>query len=664
MCGICGIVSPRAPSELQGALDAMVESLLHRGPDGQDAKIFQSSGLACAVGFGHARLAIIDLSDAGRQPLSNEDGTIWLIFNGEIYNFKELRAELEAKGHRFRTQTDSEVIVHLYEELGTSCPERLNGMFAFAILDLPKRRLLFARDHIGVKPLYYWSGPGGFVFGSEIKAILASGLYSPEVDWQGVHDYFTYLYTPCPATVFRGIRQLPPAHRLVYDLSGGVPKIERYWQVSRREDVERASIPALREQLRALLTDSVKRQLISDVPLGVFLSGGVDSTIVTGLARREGIPLQTFTVVFEGEEFAFYNEQEISRQVSRHLGTVHQELSVAPSDPAAMLNLVEFFDQPFGNPTAYLMYLICAQARKHITVALNGAGGDELYAGYPRYRAARLAHRLRWIPRSFLRAGSGVLDLFHDSYRTMRLRRARKFLEGLDADFPRQFVKWTYFFDEPAKAELISPHAHNGGHGPCDSSERLIRQAGEHSALAEFENRMLHADVLTFLPDNILEYTDKMGMAVALEARVPLLDYRFVEFSLNVPFAFKLKDGQSKWLLRESFPEFFPPAARTAPKRGFNAPLAHWMLHVFDDYFEPGRRPGHSQDLFGEDAGATWREGILNPAFVQELRGQHQRGLRDNSYELFSILMFDVWWRKYIKRSLPRLHAGEVRLSR
>lgn len=664
MCGICGIVSPGAPNELQGALDSMVRTLLHRGPDGHDTKIFESPGAPRAVGFGHTRLAIIDLSDAARQPLSNEDGTLWLIFNGEIYNFQELRAELEAQGHRFRTQTDSEVIVHLYEELGTSCPERLNGMFAFAILDLPNRQLFLARDHIGVKPLYYWSGPGSFVFGSEIKAILASGLYTPEVDWQGVHDYFTYLYTPCPATVFRGIRQLPPAHRLVYDLQAGTLEISRYWQVSRREEIERASVPELREQLRLLLTDSVKRQLISDVPLGVFLSGGVDSTIVTGLARQEGIPLRTFTVVFEGEEFAFYNEQEISRQVSRHLGTVHQELSVAPSDPAAMLNLVEFFDQPFGNPTSYLMYLICGRARKHITVALNGAGGDELYAGYPRYRAARLAHRLRWVPRSLLRAGSGVLDLFHDSYRTMGLRRARKFLEGLDADFPRQFVKWTYFFDEPAKAQLLFPRSHNGANGSCDSSERCIRLASTRSALWEFENRMLHTDVLTFLPDNVLEYTDKMGMAVALEARVPLLDFRFVEFSLNVPFSLKLKGGQSKWLLRETFPEFFPPPAWIAPKRGFNAPLAHWMLNAFDAYFEPPARPGPAQELFGDDAGATWREGILNPTFVQELRGQHKRGLRDNSYELFAILMFDVWWRKYIKRSLPMVHTSEVKLSR
>jgi len=610
------------------------------------------------VALGHTRLAIIDLSEAGRQPMSNEDGTVWVVFNGEIYNFQELRTELEKKGHQFQSQTDSEVIVHLYEERGVACVEPLNGMFAFAVLDLRNQRLLLARDRIGIKPLYYWTGPHGFLFGSEIKAILASGLYTADVNWQAVHDYFSYLYVPCPETVFAEIQQLPPAHRLVLSLQDGERRFERYWQVQRLEHIEGASFEDLQGMVKELLTDSVRRQLVSDVPLGIFLSGGVDSTMVTGLAKRADASVRTFTVVFQGKEFASYNEQETSRRVAQHLGTEHRELVVPPIDPAEILNLVEFFDQPFGNPTLYLMYLICKHAREHIKVALCGAGGDELYAGYPRYRAAQLARRLAWIPRPILRAGGRALGLFRDSYGTMGARRRRKFLEGLDADSVTQFVNWTYFLDENAKSKLL------GHRSPADRlarSERFLRSAVEESGLADPQNRFLHADVQTFLLDNVLEYTDKMSMGVPLEVRVPLLDHRFVELSLNVPFAYKLHRGQSKLLLRKTFSEFFPSTARDAPKRGFNAPLAHWILRVFDSYFD---RSPRFRDWLGADVGATWQEGTLDWAFIQDLRGQHRRGTRDNSYELFSIIMFDVWWRKYVKGSLPLVHEPSAKTSK
>jgi len=616
--------------------------------------------------LGHTRLAIIDVSEAGRQPMSNEDGTAWLIFNGEIYNFPELRARLEVQGHRFRSRTDSEVILHLYDELGPDCVRHLNGIFAFAILDLKRDLLLLARDPIGVKPLYYSATADHFLFGSEIKAILASSMYHAEVDWQAAHDYFTFLYVPGPRTMFQGIVQLPPAHRLVLNLADNSLLLERYWEVRRHEKIENASFTNLKALVRERLAASVKGQLISDVPVGVFLSGGIDSTIVTGLAREGKGELNTFTVTFEDKDFEFYNEREKSLAVSRHLGTRHHELPAPKIDPTEILDLVEYLDQPFGNPTSYLMHLLSRVAREHITVALCGVGGDELYAGYPRYRAVRLARQLGWVPRPCLRWGRKALDLVRDSYRTMALKRARKFLDGLEGDFFSQYAKWTYFLDEEKKAQLWREIPGGNGRGNHRApSVDVLRRAMGRSVLADPENRILHMDVQTFLVDNILEYTDKMSMAVALEVRVPMLDPEFVELSLNVPFRFKMRRGGTKALLRDAFDEFFPPVARNAPKRGFNAPLAHWILSVFDEYFEASVRPLHPlKDRMGEDIGRTWCEGVLDWTFIQELRAQHRQGRRDNSYELFAVILFDVWWRKYITGTLPMVHWQAAGIQR
>ncbi len=586
--------------------------------------------------------------------MCNEDETVWLVFNGEIYNFPELRSKLESHGHNFRSRTDAEVIIHLYEEEGPNCVDKLNGIFAFVILDLKQDRLLLARDPIGVKPLYYCRTQDHFSFASEIKGILACSLFENNVNWQAISDYFTYLYVPGPETAFEGILQLPPGHRLIVNLSDLSVSLERYWSVRRREDLENASYDDLKLTLRDRLAASVKRQLVSDVPLGVFLSGGVDSTIVAGLAKSEEAHIRTFTIVFEGEEYRFYNEAETSRAVSQHLGTDHQELVVSRSEPADILDLVEFFDQPFGNPTSYLMHLLSQTAREHITVALCGAGGDELFAGYPRYSAVRLARRLGWIPRSMLRFGSKALEMVRDSYRTMQLKRARKFFEGLDSDFYVQYAQWTYFLNEDKKDHLFLQQPERYHPHDLAVSSRILRLAMERSSLRDADNRVLHMDLQTFLVDNILDYTDKMSMAVGLEVRVPLLDPEFVEVSLNTPFACKIRSGVPKSVLRDAFAEFFPPVALSAPKKGFNAPLAFWIVTVFDSYFEASRSPRHPlRKLMGDDIGISWREGILDWNFIEQLRQQHRRGQRDNSYELFAFIVFDVWWRKYVARTSP-----------
>src|ERR1700722_1973361 len=655
MWGISGLTAKRFDEvDLQAAIVRMANAIRHRGPDGMDVRCFGPPTISQGVALGHNRLAIIDVSQAGREPMTNEDGTVWLVFNGEIYNFQELRKRLESRDHRFHSGTDAEVIIHLYEEMGPSCVKEMNGIFAFAILDLKRDLLLLARDPIGVKPLFYSATPDHFLFGSEIKAILASSLVSPSVNWKAVSDFFTYLYVPGPQTAFREIQQIPPGHSVTVRLRDNSIAIERYWDVCRNPTFEHSSYDQLKSSIQETLAASVKRQLVSDVPIGVFLSGGIDSTIVTGLAKREKQDIQTYTLSFTGEEFRFYNEAAKSRSVSKHLGTEHLELSLDLPDVTSILNLVEFDDQLFANPTSYLMYQLSLKARQHITVALCGAGGDELFAGYPRTSAICWARRLGWTPKGLLRFGGTALGCLRDSYQTPYLRRARKFLGGLDSDFFVQYANWTYFMNDDQKRQLLlRTSAGNDLH----SSVEILRKAYSQSSLAEQDNRILEMDLNTFLVDNVLDYTDRMSMATALEVRVPLLDPGFVEMSLNTPFAYKIRNAESKAILVDAFREFFPPESRGAPKRGFNAPLAQWFERLLDPYFDAADRSSRPlEKRFGEDVGASLLDGILDFSFIQRLLSQHRQGKRDRSHELFACIIFDVWWRKYVKRTESLVH--------
>ncbi len=455
MCGIAGTINHLDVDRL----DAMTDAQAHRGPDDRGVRIFPEE----RVGLGHRRLSILDLSPAGHEPMSNADETLWITFNGEIYNFIELRRELEEEGCEFKSQADTEVILRLYEREGTDCLKRLNGMFAFAILDRKQKKVVLARDHFGIKPLYYYRSGDKFVFASEIKGILASGIYSPDINWQGFYDYFTYLYVPCPQTIFAGIHQLPPAHFLEFDLKSKQTGMSRYWSLQPRSESNGhgPSYEESKSKLRELLTQSVKRQMISDVPLGMFLSGGVDSPILTGLmAEQTSQPVKTFTVTFSGSDVQIYNEAEQARAVAKRFTTEHHEIAVDISQPLKMLELIESFDQPFGNPTFYLMHLISKAARPDVTVALCGAGGDELFAGYPRHRAVGLAKSLSWVP-GFVFAGAGqALGLLSDNYRKPQLRRARQFVSGRDQDFARQYVNWTYFMTGDQKEKLFYGTAH------------------------------------------------------------------------------------------------------------------------------------------------------------------------------------------------------------
>ena len=645
MCGICGIVGNVDPS----VIERMTLSLTHRGPDDGGTEIFGRHKLA----LGHRRLSIIDLSTRGRQPMSNQacDGAggklISITFNGEIYNYNELKMQMGNACHRFTTETDTEVILHLYEEFGVEAFKQLNGMFAFALYDKQRERLFLVRDHLGVKPLYYAEVNGQLLFGSEIKAILAAGAYSPEIDWQSAHDFFSFLYVPAPQTIFRGIHALPPAHFLEYDLRARqIVKLEQYWNVSEWGGGGGGAADGeveLAIELYQLMKDAVQKQMVADVPLGAFLSGGIDSNVIVGLMAQQSRQVKTFTVLFDEPEMTYYDERAEAKRVADKFSTEHHELTIDLSRPEEMLDLIEHFDQPFGNTTFFLTYLLSRYTRESVTVALSGAGGDELFGGYPRYRAVQAMKYLRFVPRVAAKAALAALSFQQDNFNDRRLHRARALLAGLDADPARQYLKWVYYLDEDRKAQLFGKSASGN-----QASHRVL-QAHLDQIPPNWDagNRFSYLDVETFLPDNLLEYSDKMSMAWALELRVPFLDPRVVELAFQIPFSMKLNREGSKTILRKTFADLIPSENLKVPKKGFNVPLGGWMRTKLDRFFD---------ELLPRDY--VQREGIFDYSYIQQLREEHRRGQRDNAYELFAILIFDTWYRKYITKTLPRVFGS------
>jgi asparagine synthase (glutamine-hydrolysing) len=632
MCGICGI----AGSTDAHAIDRMTSSLAHRGPDDHGVARFLHYGLD----LGHRRLSIIDVSPRGRQPMFDDTGRLSITFNGEIYNYRELKNELAPELHHFKTETDTEVILHVYREHGIAGFSRLNGMFAFALLDRELERLFLVRDQLGVKPLYYTDENGRLIFGSEIKAILASNQYQPEIDWQSASDFFSFLYVPAPQTIFRGIRQLPPAHFLEYDLKKRcIVRMEEYWRVDSEVSRNEALLTG---ELRELMADAVKKQMVSDVPLGAFLSGGIDSNIIVGLmAQNSGRPVETFTVVFDEPGMDYYDERHEARRISERFGTSHRELRIDLSQPEEMLDLVDYFDQPFGNATLYLTYLLSRETRRSVTVALSGAGGDELFGGYPRYRAVQAARWLQLIPKPLAKAGLSVLSHWPDDFLDRKLHRVRALLDGLDRDPARQYLRWVYYFDEDKKSQLFKREM-----GSLSSHRVLAEHLARLPESWDEGNRFSFLDVKTFLPDNLLEYSDRMSMASSLELRVPYLDPRVVELAFRIPFGMKLRGGESKSILRRAFADLIPEENLRIPKKGFNVPLGVWMRTKLDRFFEERMPRSYVEG-----------EGIFSYDFLQQLREQHRRGERDNAYELFAVLMFDTWYRKYITQTLERRDA-------
>ncbi|MBI4589252.1 MAG: asparagine synthase (glutamine-hydrolyzing) [Candidatus Rokubacteria bacterium] len=615
MCGIAGRVGPRDPRLLR----AMARILAHRGPDDEG---FYEEG---EVGLAARRLKIIDLV-GGHQPLANEDESCWLVFNGEIYNFQDLGDRLESKGHRFRSKTDGETILHLYEEEGDDCLRHLEGMFAFALWDRPRRRLLLARDPLGIKPLYYRLDAGRLAFASELKALLLDPACPREVDLEALALYLTFLYIPSPATIFRGIRKLPPGHALVFE--DGCATLKAYWDLSFSPS-RLGDRRAAHAEVLAGLRESVKRHLISDVPLGVFLSSGMDSSTVVALMRGLGVgPIKTFTLDFEESSFS---EAAGARVVAQAFGTEHHEFVVRPEVAELLPRLVWHLDEPLGDSSLIVTALVSELARREVTVALSGIGGDELFFGYPRYVGAKLARYYSMFPLALRRALGRLARRIPDSARSDNPPgRLRRFLEAGPLPEAERYLAWVSFLAPEALAELLA------GHGPAVDPRTLHLAHFHRCPATEVSDALLYVDLKTYLPDDLLMLGDKMSMASSLELRVPFCDRRLVELLARLAPAVRAPGLQLKPLLREIMAPLLPPEVLRRPKRGFSVPLTQWFR---------GPLKTLALDLLGEE---RLRAGVLDPRAVGVLLRAHLEGPRSYFDQLFALVVFQLWQATYL----------------
>lgn len=636
MCGIAGRVNFRSGRPASGpAIEAMCELLAHRGPDGEG--VFVSG----EVGFGHRRLAIIDLSEAGRQPMSTPDGRVTVTFNGEIYNYRELRQALAADGYRFRTRTDTEVILAAWLAHGRAFVDRLRGMFAFALWDARDRTLLLARDRAGKKPLHYRLDADGLAFASEPKAFLAEEAFTPEADPVALSHYLTLQYVPAPLSAFRGIEKLRPGHCL--EVRDGTVRTWRYWQLRYAPKLACSAADAVAE-LEARLDEAVRLRLLSDVPLGAFLSGGIDSGLVVALMARAGdTPVKTFSIGFEDDE---YNELPWAREVAERYGTEHHEFVVRPDAVDILPRLVWHYNEPFADSSAVPTFYLSQVTRRHVTVALNGDGGDESFAGYDRYASHLRAGRFDWLPRGPL--GPALRRIAARLRRTGRqggvAARAARLADAAAATPARRYARWLVHFDAGLRDALLTDAFREATAG-ADAVDFLEGAAGEAGG-QDLLDRTLATDVATYLPDDLLVKVDIATMAHGLEARSPLLDHEVMEFAARLPSALKLRGGVKKVLLRRLAADLLPPGVLARPKTGFAVPLARWFRHELRDLAHDvllGRR--------------VEQRGLVKRSAVERLLREHESGTWNWQFQIWNLLMLEMWYLTFIDaRGVPAGH--------
>jgi asparagine synthase (glutamine-hydrolysing) len=617
LCGICGKVyvdSSRPASAPE--IEAMRDTMVTRGPDAGGIHIDRHAGL------GHRRLSIIDLA-ASAQPMSNEDGSVWIAYNGEVYNFVELRRDLVQRGHTFRTSGDTEVLVHLYEEYGVECVTRLRGMFAFAIWDARTDTLMLARDRIGIKPLYYALTSEAFLFGSELKALVADPHFraNREIDAEAVHGYLSFLAVPDPLCIYRGVYKLAAGHTLT--LRDGVATVRRYWNVEFREERQR-SADDWAEELLALMQEAVRIRLVADVPLGAFLSGGIDSTSVVALmSRTMNRPVKTFSIGFADKAF---NEASDAKLAAAHLGTDHTELILAPSEARLVVpQLLEHFDEPFADASAIPTYFVSKLARDAVTVVLSGDGGDELFGGYPwrqvRPWYQRHLSRLPQPVRSGIRRAAAVLPA---------AVRGGNYLRRADIPYERYVLDAMAVFDEADRRSLYA-------FGLAEVT-RLLDPYKHHLANFDgdprrgFAARMMEYDLKTYLPNDVLAKVDRMSMRASIEARVPLLDHHLVEFSARIPSSLKIRKGVSKYILKKAMAPFLPAAVLAKRKQGFSVPLGTWLRTELRDDILDTLRSGNGHGFFDRPA-------------VDRLCDAFFRGDDARNYQVWTLYAFELWYR-------------------
>ena len=622
MCGIAGRLwfdAGREPS--RELLVRMTDLVAHRGPD--SAGYYFGRG----IGLGHRRLSIIDLA-TGDQPLGNEDGSVQVVFNGEIYNFADVRAELEALGHRFRTHSDTEVIAHGFEEWGEACVERFRGMFAFAAWDERRRTLLLARDRLGVKPLYYAVASDGIVFGSEIKSLLADPAVPPDWDPEALDAYLALGYVPAPRTIYRRVAKLEPGHTLFVD--GSRLRDREYWDLQFTGDGDPAREEEYLERLDALLDESVRLRLISDVPLGAFLSGGIDSSaVVSAMVRTSDAPVLTMSVGFDAKD---YDEIEHALSVARHLGCAAHTRNVAPHVEELLPRLAWHLDEPFADSSAVPTYYVSAAARECVTVALSGDGGDEMWAGYARHRVevAESGTRRRIGPVGGAIAGALGRVLPYG------VKGARSLTHlGVDAAAACALKHAYDYFDDGQRQRLFTPEFA----GAVRDSDPYARHRAFYERCPSRDplDRALYVDAKTSMVDDILTKVDRMSMAVSLETREPLLDHRLLEFAATVPSSLKLRHGTSKYLLRRLLQRRLPESILRRPKQGFAAPIGGWLSGPL-----AGLVAGTLFDGRLDDRGIFRRDALVR------LWDEHRTGRRDHRHRLWSLLMLELWFREFV----------------
>ncbi len=619
MCGICGLYAPGSID--RGVLQRMNDTIVHRGPDDEGFYTDERVGLASR------RLAIIDLT-SGRMPIHNEDESVWVVQNGEIYNFRAIRAELEAKGHRFTTHTDTEVLVHLYEEAGDAMFERLRGMFAIALWDRKRDILLLGRDRVGKKPLYYaWDGKN-LAFGSEIKALRQVPGLQLSLDWEALEHYFGYLYIPDPLCIFREIRKLPAGHFL--KLERGRVDVRPYWDLRFDEPFRETDERFYIENLRELLTDAVRCRLVSDVPLGAFLSGGVDSATVVGLmSQLIDEPVKTFSIGFEEES---HDELHFARLAAKTFHTDHHEEILRPNAAELLAKLVYHFDEPFGDPSALPTFMVSQMARRHVTVVLSGDGGDEAFAGYDSHavheRDERFHRRVPHPVRSLAAAGLGAAARLTGHRKLTRVagavRRANRPLAG-------RFYK---IFDAEQRQRLFAPETRR--HLAGANVERVFAAYMDSQPFPDFLSRVLYADTKSYMTSDILVKVDRASMACSLEVRAPLVDHPLLEFVARIPSEFKRRNGVSKYILKRTVESFVPHEIVYRKKQGFGVPIEKWFMHELRDML-------HDEILARDDGG----EQFFDRAFVERMLREHMAGAHDWSAHLYPLLVFRLWWRRW-----------------
>ncbi|MGI8596949.1 MAG: asparagine synthase (glutamine-hydrolyzing) [Thermoleophilaceae bacterium] len=630
MCGIAGKVTTGEPVDAT-LLERMCQVIEHRGPDSRGA--FLEGG----VGLGIQRLAIIDLS-TGDQPIYNEDGSVVVVLNGEIYNYRELRRSLEQRGHRFGTHTDTETIVHLYEEYGEACVEHLRGMFAFALWDRSRRELLLARDRVGKKPLFYSHRDGALWFGSEPKSILQDGAVPRDVDLGAVDCFLRLGYVPDPLSAFRALRKLPPAHTLTW--RDGSIRTRRYWRLSYRSSEAPVSEAEMQESIREELLEATRLRLRSDVPLGAFLSGGVDSSaVVAAMVRESSARVKTFSIGFD---VGAYDETAQAREVSRLLDTDHHELRVEARALDVLPTLVWQYGEPFADPSAIPSLYLAEMTRRHVKVALNGDGGDENFAGYERYHAYQVAHRLGWVPDSAARLGVRGLDRTGIAQRLAPARRLRWLLNALSTE-PYERIVTNSLFLEPERSELYTPELRESlDREPERPAASVLRDAYLSSDAETSVERYLDVDVQTYLAGALLVKVDIATMTHSLEVRSPLLDHRFMETAAALPASSKLDGSRTKRVFKDALRPWLPDHILDRPKMGFGVPLAAWFRGPLRHL--PG---GVLLDPRSTDRGMFREEG------VRGLVERHVNGTEDNAERLWALIQLELWMRSYVDPEVP-----------